>query len=351
MSTNNGEPIIKTESLTKRYAGGMLAVNEVSFEVRAGEIFGFLGPNGAGKTTTIMMLTTLVRPTSGRALVCGYDVAESPDRVRLQLGYVSQDVAVDETLSGRENLILQGNLYHLRPAELRERVDDVLTTVELTDHANSLVSTYSGGMRKRLDIAAGLLHRPRLLFLDEPTLGLDIQTRARIWEYVRRLRDEHGMTVFLTTHYMEEADHLCDRVAIIDHGQIVALDTPAVLKASLGGDAITICLARGQAERGAAGGAGGGDADPSKVIAAFPGVESVKPAGDGALQLVARDGDRAIPELLGHLASQGMRVESVTLKRPSLDDVFLRYTGRELRDNGGGADFLRTHISVRRMRS
>lgn len=333
------EAIVETEELTKRYAGGTLAVDRVSFQVRAGEIFGFLGPNGAGKTTTIMMLTTLIRPTSGRAVVCGYDVVAAPHRVRQQLGYVSQDVAVDDNLTGWENLYLQGRLYHVPPAVLKERIADVLATVELEEHAHRPVATYSGGMRKRLDIAAGLIHRPRLLFLDEPTLGLDIQTRSRIWEYIRRLRDEHGLTVFLTTHYMEEADRLCDRVAIIDRGRIVALDTPAALKRSLGGDLITIRLAGTTATPDLAAG-----------MAALPLVESVRPGADGTFQLVVREGERATPVLLDYLSSRGIRVDSVALKRPTLDDVFLRYTGRQLREEEGAAAYHRMMRAVRRVR-
>ncbi|MEW5933569.1 MAG: ATP-binding cassette domain-containing protein [Bacillota bacterium] len=372
-----GEAIVETEELTKRYAGGTLAVDRVSFQVKAGEVFGFLGPNGAGKTTTIMMLTTLIRPTSGRAMVCGRDVVASPHWVRQQLGYVSQDVAVDESLTGWENLYLQGRLYHLEPAVLRQRVGELLATVELEEHAHRPVATYSGGMRKRLDIAAGLIHRPRLLFLDEPTLGLDIQTRSRIWEYIRRLRDEHGVTVFLTTHYMEEADRLCDRVAIIDHGRIVALDTPAALKQALGGDLVTIRLAHPGPVPGAVGGgrppldgpAGDGQQDGQQAgheaghgagqealkalaaeMARLPLVESVQPGADSTVQLVVREGERATPVLLDFLSSRGVRVESVALKRPTLDDVFLRYTGRQLRDDEGAAAYHRMARAVRRVR-
>ncbi|MCR4398071.1 MAG: ATP-binding cassette domain-containing protein [Firmicutes bacterium] len=333
------EAIVQTDKLTKRYAGGILAVDQVSFEVPAGTIFGFLGPNGAGKTTTIMMLTTLIKPTSGRAVVCGRDVVASPDLVRLDLGYVSQDVAVDENLTGWENLYLQARLYHLPAETLRPRIEELLKTVELDEHARRLVSTYSGGMRKRLDIAAGLIHRPRLLFLDEPTLGLDIQTRTRIWEYIRRLRDEHGLTVFLTTHYMEEADNLCDLVAIMDHGRIVALDSPAGLKARLGGDVITL-------EMGAPGPRDG----LAESMRSLPMVKSAEQGSNGIVRLVTHDGDRAIPSVLEFLGSKGIRVSSVTLKRPSLDDVFLHFTGRQLRENDGGADYRRMAMAVRRAR-
>jgi len=334
------ETIVETQELTKRYAGGTLAVNGISFRVFRGEIFGFLGPNGAGKSTTIMMLTTLIRPTGGRARVCGFDVVTSPHQVRLQLGYVSQDVAVDESLTGRENLYLQAKLYHLSAGVLPGRIAEVLEMVELADHSDRLVSTYSGGMRKRLDIAAGLIHRPRLLFLDEPTLGLDIQTRSRIWDYVRRLREEHGITIFLTTHYMEEADRLCDRVAIIDHGQIVALDTPSALKASIGGDLITLRLGNGAQT----------SADLTRGLQTLPLVEEVKPLDEGTFQLVVQEGERAAPRLLEFLSEQGIRVDSVALKRPSLDDVFLRYTGRQLREDEGGESFHRMRMAVRRAR-
>lgn len=340
-------PIIQTKELTKEYGGGTLAVDRVTFEVNTGEIFGFLGPNGAGKSTTIMMLTTLIRPTHGTASVCGFDIRTSPHKVRYQLGYVSQDVAVDDSLTGRENLFLQGKLYHLPGDILRRRIDEVLEMVELSDHADKLVSKYSGGMRKRLDIAAGLIHRPRLLFLDEPTLGLDIQTRSRIWEYIRWLRDEHRITIFLTTHYMEEADMLSDRVAIIDSGRIVALDSPAALKASIGGDVITLRVAAGVSL----------DGDLLERLRSLEFVETVRRAEENrvsdmgeVLYLTVKDGERTAPRLLDYLAEQGARVESVSMKRPSLDDAFMRYTGRGLREDQGSDGFWRMAMAVRRMR-
>ncbi|MEM4302989.1 MAG: ATP-binding cassette domain-containing protein, partial [Candidatus Caldarchaeum sp.] len=224
---------IVAEDLVKVF-GKLVAVDRVWLSVREGELFGFLGPNGAGKTTTINILTTLLRPTSGRAVVGGYDVVAQAEKVRRGVGLVPQDLTVDDELTGWENLMLQAGLYHIPKHEARKKAAEVLELVGLMDAAKRKVETYSGGMRKRLELAAGLIHNPEILFLDEPTLGLDVQTRAAIWDYIKRLRKELGMTVFLTTHYMDEADALCDRIAIIDHGRIKALDTPANLKASLG---------------------------------------------------------------------------------------------------------------------
>ncbi|MCL6451734.1 MAG: ATP-binding cassette domain-containing protein [Acetobacteraceae bacterium] len=335
--------IITVSGLTKVYARRVLAVDGVSFSVEKGEIFGLLGPNGAGKSTTILMLITLIRPTSGQAWVCGYDVARNPDQVRHHVGYVSQDIAVDDTLTGWENLWLQGRLYHLDPALIMSRGRELLDMVDLTDRARDLVSHYSGGMRKRLDIAEGLIHRPAVLFLDEPTLGLDIQTRRRIWEYIERLRREEGVTIFLTTHYMEEADALCDRVAIIDRGRMVALGKPADLKRDLGGDVITVKFGFRTP---------GGEAatPPPAELAALPGVERVRPLGGDSVSLVVRDGDVAVPRILETLAAAGWPVQAISLKRASLDDVFLHYTGRELREDEGSDAFYRTARALRRAR-
>ena len=207
---------VETRSLSKSF-GTVNAVNDVSFTVKAGEIFGFLGPNGAGKSTTIMILTTLLKPTSGHALVSGYDVMTHPKQVRQSIGYVQQESTVDEYLTGRENLLLQARLNHIPKDQIKKKIDDILELIELSDKQNDPVITYSGGMRKRLDIAGGLLHQPKVLFLDEPTVGLDIQTRRKIWEYIKKIHKEFQMTIFLTTHYMEEAAQLCDRIGIIDH--------------------------------------------------------------------------------------------------------------------------------------
>ncbi len=338
----DGEAIIDVRNLSKIYRGGVKAVDNVSFTVKKGEIFGFLGPNGAGKTTTITVLITLLSPTSGQAIVAGYDVAKEPDEVRTRIGYVSQDIAVDEALTGWENLELQGHLYHLDREEVAERGLEVLDMVDLADRAGSLVSTYSGGMRKRLDIAEGLIHRPSILFLDEPTLGLDIQTRTRIWEYIRTLRDREGITVFMTTHYMEEADRLCDRVAIIDHGNIVAQGTPAELKTGLGGDLLTLEIEGKPATAE--------DEEFRSFLEGLPGVVKVSATKDERWRLVVVSGEETAPRVLAAVAKAGHPVRSLAMKKPSLDDVFLHYTGRALREDEGGGDFMRRRIGLRRAR-
>lgn len=331
--------IVEVDRLSKTY-GDLDAVRRVSFQVSRGEIFGLLGPNGAGKTTMILMLATLLKPSAGRAVVCGYDLERRPARVRESVGYVSQEIAVDEFLTGHENLWLHGRLYHIPARELQSRVAEAARMVDLSDRLRDLVGTYSGGMRKRLDIAEGLLHRPQLIFLDEPTLGLDIQTRRKIWDYIRQLRRE-GLTVFLTTHYMEEADQLCDRVAIIDRGELKALDTPRNLKALLGGDVITIGLADSS------------EASVQWARELFGGFDWISrvDAHPQGLVLIARNGDATIPRLVQAASENGLEIASMALKRPSLDDVFLAYTGHELREEEGGADaFRRMSRGVRQAR-
>jgi len=232
---------IEINSLSKEF-GKVKAVENISLEVKEGEIFGFLGPNGAGKSTTMMILTTLLKPTSGKALVAGYDVVSQAKQVRQNIGYVQQEISVDEYLTGRENLILQARLNHIPKNLVKKRIDEILELIELTDKQNEPVINYSGGMRKRLDIAGGLLHHPQVLFLDEPTVGLDIQTRRKIWEYLRTIHEEFGMSIFLSTHYMEEADNLCDRIGIIDYGQIQVIDSPQNMKNALGNEVITFTI-------------------------------------------------------------------------------------------------------------
>jgi len=322
--------IIKTEKLTKVYSGGIKAVNNVSIEVEEGEIYGFLGPNGAGKTTTILMLITLLKPTSGRATVCGFDIARQASKVRESIGYVSQDVAVDENLTGRENLLLQGRFYHLPKDVQEKRIEDVLQMVDLTDRVDHLVATYSGGMRKRLDIAEGLIHRPKVLFVDEPTLGLDIQTRHKIWEYIQRLRKEANMTIFLTTHYMDEADMLCDRVSIIDYGQIKVVGKPNDLKSQVGGDIVTLRFTKATntlAEEAVG------------SIRKMPFVENIISTED-SYNIIARNGETIIPKIFEAVSRVGAAIESISMKRPTLDDVFLAYTGRAFREEEGNRDKL-----------
>ncbi|WP_027718886.1 ATP-binding cassette domain-containing protein [Desulfovirgula thermocuniculi] len=333
--------IIEVEGLTKVYARGIVAVKEVTFAVEEGEIFGFLGPNGAGKSTTIMMLTTLIKPTAGRAFVAGFDVVREPGRVRLCIGYVSQELAVDDNLSGRDNLFLQAGFYHLPRGEARARCDELLKMMGLYERADDLVETYSGGMRKRLDIACGLIHRPKVLFLDEPTVGLDTQTRHQIWGYIKALREKYGMTIFMTTHYMEEADALCDRIAIIDRGVIKAVGAPAALKDRLGGDVVTLRFKEAPAEK------------IREAVAALEGLAGVRGVKhqDGDCFIVARGGGELIPQIFQVLQPLGVGVERVTLKRPSLDDVYLYYTGRELRDETGSKEeAMRARMLMRRVR-
>jgi len=333
--------IIKTENLTKIYPGNIKAVDNVSFEVKEEEIYGFLGPNGAGKTTTILMLITLLKPTSGKATVCGFDVAKEQAKVRANIGYVSQDTAVDENLTGRENLLLQGRFYHLPKEVLEKRINEVLEMVDLTDRANSLVSTYSGGMRKRLDIAEGLIHRPRVLFVDEPTLGLDIQTRHRIWEYIQRLREEAHMTIFLTTHYMDEADKLCDRIGIIDYGQIKVVGEPNDLKSQIGGDIITLKF-KNETNSYAN--------QAIEEIKKISSIENVVPIKD-SFSVVAKDGETTVPTIFEVANKVGATIESISLKRPTLDDVFMAYTGRELREETGSKeDLMKERIRMWRVR-
>lgn len=317
------EVVVRVQNLEKIFEGGIRAVDSVSFEVSRGEIFGFLGPNGAGKTTTISILTTLMLPTGGKAEVLGDDVVTSAGKVRKNIGLVPQDLTVDDELTGRENMELQSRLYSVSSAEARPRINELLKLVRLEDSQNRQVKTYSGGMKKRLELAEGLIHRPQILFLDEPTLGLDVQTRASIWEHIRKLKEETNMTIFLTTHYLEEADSLCDRIAIIDQGKIIALDTPEGLKKAVGGDIIEIEIAEC------------GD-NVLEMIRRMPGVSLLdgKCVGNKARVKVA-ESSLALPRILTGFYDSKTPVLSVTVKKPSLDQAFLEYTGRDLRDAEG----------------
>jgi ABC-2 type transport system ATP-binding protein len=314
-------PAIAVEGLAKRY-GDLAAVKGVGFEVRRGEVFGFLGPNGAGKTTTIGMLCTLVRPSGGTAYVAGHDIVAERDEVRRDIGLVFQDPTLDAYLTAEQNLRFHGELYGLPREAMNERIGQVLRMVDLADRKDDKVETFSGGMRRRLEIARGLLHSPRVLFLDEPTVGLDPQTRAAIWSYLGRLRDTEDITIFLTTHYMEEAEY-CDRIAIIDHGQIVVLDTPGALKASVGKDRVQIATG-----------------DDEAAIAALRdrfGVEAG--VHEGAVTFAVASGEAFVPRLFAEL---GVPIRSVHVARPSLDDVFMNYTGTTIRDaEAGSADLAR----------
>ena len=321
--------VIATYQLTKVFPGDIRAVDGIDFEVDAGEIFAFLGPNGAGKTTTIKMLNTLIRPTSGTATVAGFDIVKNSAEVRQHIGYVAQDVGVDEHATGRENLTLYGHFYRLDSKTIKQRVKEIFDLVDLTGSEDRMVSTYSGGMRKRLDLAMGLIHEPEVIFMDEPTTGLDPQTRVHIWDYIRNLTKHVGVTTFLTTHYMEEADRLADHIAIIDRGKIIAMGTSDELKRSIGGDVVTLspCVDK--------------DDECQEFIRRTEAVLSGKPfvtgtkATDGELAVYVNDGGSAIPSIMQLLSSQGIEVKRISMARPSLDDVFLKYTGRTIRGQEG----------------
>ena len=315
-----GDPAVDVKDLVKLYPNGVRAVDGLSFQVAPGELFALLGPNGAGKTTTIRALVTLLRPSGGTVRVFGHDVVQAPDAARALLGWVPQEVAIDRHLTGRQHLELAARLFHVPRAEARARIEELLRLVELSDRADDLVKRYSGGMKKRLDLACGLVHRPRLLVLDEPTLGLDIQTRVRVWEFVGKLRAE-GTTVLLTTHYMEEADQLADRIAIVDHGKLQALDTPTGLKARLGGDVVRMDL-----------GGRSLDAAALDAVRALPGAEQVSERG--AWLLVTSASGRELAPRLAEWAEQrlGAAPRALSFGPPSLDDVFLSITGHGLRE-------------------
>ena len=303
----------------KTRTGPVEAVAGVDLHVNAGEIFGFLGPNGAGKTTTLRMLATLITPTAGDATVAGADLRRQPGLVRQRIGYVPQGGSTDPAETGRGELVLQGRLYGMSAADAKARAADVLDKLDLTSAADRPTGTYSGGMRRRLDVGLGIVHRPQVLFLDEPTTGLDPQARARMWDEIAKLR-EQGTTVFLTTHYLEEADALADRLAIIDHGKIVAEGTSSQLKQKVAGDVVTI-------------GVNGGGANVLTLVEAMPFVrEASHDAESGLIRLYVDRGETAVPHLLRSLDAAGYEPTSISLNKPSLDDVFLRQTGRSLRE-------------------
>lgn len=327
---------VQTKSLSKHY-GTVTAVDDISFSVDEGEIFGFLGPNGAGKSTTLMILTTLLKPTSGKALVSGFDVVTHAKDVRQNIGYVQQETTVDEYLTGRENLLLQARLNHIPKDEIDQRIDDVLELIELSEKQHETVVTYSGGMRKRLDIAGGLLHHPKVLFLDEPTVGLDIQTRRKIWEYIKKIHDEFNMTIFLTTHYMEEADQLCDRIGIIDGGKIQAIDTPENMKNAMGNEVVTLEY----------------ENDADSFVTEIKEIDLVnKIKEDGTkLTIFAAKGTELIPKIFQIATQLSVKIDTISLTRPTLDDVFISYTGHELRDEETGFNRKREHAKMKRLRA
>ncbi|MEM2890442.1 MAG: ATP-binding cassette domain-containing protein [Candidatus Hadarchaeum sp.] len=410
-----GAPIIEVKGLTKVFDNGVRAVDGISFSVEEGEILGFLGPNGAGKTTTLNMLATLLRPTSGTATVNGYDILKEPDGVRRSIGFVFQDPTLDNELTGRENLDFHGRVYGLKRDVRQQRIKEVLEVVQLTDRADDLVKTYSGGMKRRLEIARGLLHYPKVLFLDEPTLGLDPQTRRAIWEHIQRLNQDENVTIILTTHYTEEADYLCDRIQIIDFGKIVALDTPENLKARLEGDIVSLVFKDSEAimkirplleekdwirrvdtvtgdsnqavvshmmqiMRGMPGGGSIGGTMPNMppegimpgmrlnnlvrggkipkqvqrmLVQGMAGEDGQLGHHEGPkrLNLLVDNGGHRIPEIVKLVDGSGVTLESVELHKPTLDDVFLSVTGRNIRDERGSfMETIRRHRIIQEAR-
>ena len=312
---------IKVDSLSKHFQK-FKAVDNISFQIEQGEIFGFLGPNGAGKSTTMMILTTLLKPTSGNASVQGFDVVTQAKKVRENIGFVQQEIGVDEYLTGRENLIFQSRISQMPKEKVNSRIDEVISLVELEEKQNEAAITYSGGMRKRLDIACGLIHRPKVLFLDEPTVGLDIQTRRKIWEYIRKIHKEFDMTLFVSTHYMEEADKLCDRVGIIDYGKIQVIDTPEIMKNAMGSDMISFSLINGIAKQ-------------DELIDRIKQIEFVNQVTrkQGEITIKSSQCSEVIPKIFQTTSEMNIEIDSLSLNKPTLDDVFISYTGHNLRDD------------------
>jgi ABC-2 type transport system ATP-binding protein len=306
---------IETFNLTRTF-NGLTAVDQLNIKVESGEIFALLGPNGAGKTTTISMLCTILKPTSGTAKVNGFDIVKEAMQVRKSIGIVFQDPSIDDRLTGRENLLMHANLYGVPASEQKKRIGNVLKLVELEDRADDLMRIYSGGMRRRLELARGLIHYPKLLFLDEPTLGLDPQTRDHVWKYIRELKETHDITVVLTTHYMDEADRLSDRIAIMDYGKIIALDTPFKLKETLEGDVVIIKAS-----------------NPEAVVSmltekmGLPHTHVV----NGTVEVTVKNGKSMLPRIVDKATQNRIFVESISLREPNLEDVFLHYTGRTIR--------------------
>ncbi|BCU71673.1 ATP-binding cassette domain-containing protein [Stygiolobus caldivivus] len=310
---------IKAVNLTKTF-GKFVAVDHINFEVKEGEIFGFLGPNGAGKSTTIKMLTTVLKPTEGTAIVNGYDVVKDPANVRRSIGVVPQEYTADEDLTGWENMMMMAGLYGIDREVAKERARELLEMVELGQAMNRKVETYSGGMRRRLEIAMSLISRPKVLFLDEPTVGLDAQTRKAIWDYIMKLKREYNMTIFVTTHYLEEADQYADRIAIIDHGKILAIGSPKELKESIGGDVVTLVTTNDEAA--------------VKVLQGLEGVLDVKKV-DGELRVKVKEGEEMAPRILEGLLKNGIKVSKMAITEPTMDEVYMEYTGRKMRDEEG----------------
>ena len=323
---------VVVQDLVKEYPK-VKAVDKISFTIDSGEIFGLLGPNGAGKTTTIRMLLTLIKPTGGKASLFGIDVSKYPEKAREMAGYVPQDVSVDGELTGYENILMYAKLYGVPGKERKKRITEVLEYLDLQERANDIVSRYSGGMMRRLEIAQALVNRPRILFLDEPSIGLDPNAKRIIWGLIKKLRDEFGTTIFLTTHDMNEADVLCDRIGIMDKGRLVTLGEPSQLKSTVGGDVLTISSRTS------------GSSTKVKEL----GYSVISESADGHFDLIVANGESLIPHLLDTLKANGVEVEAVSLKKPTLDDVFFRYTGARIEESETFGQARRTRRTFRRL--
>jgi ABC-2 type transport system ATP-binding protein len=325
--------MIEAKKLVKIYNGNIKAVDGIDLSIEKEEIYGFLGPNGAGKTTTVKMLTTLLKPTSGYASINGLDVVKEQEKVRKIIGLVPQDLSVDDDLKGIENLELQASFYGIGKEEARKKAKELLELVDLYHARDRYVSTYSGGMRKRLDLVSGLIHEPEVLFLDEPTLGLDVQTRTKMWEYIENLRKNLGITIFITTHYLEEADRLCDRIGIIDKGRIMVEGRPEELKNSVGFDLIYILSER-----------------PEEIKKYLDNAINIEILEDGTIRFSVHNSEEYIPLLLQKIYQAGIKIKRLSIQKPSLDTVFLKYTGREMREDESREDIIRTMRAIRRAR-
>ncbi len=325
--------IIHVENLVKIYKGGIRAVDSINLNIKKGEIYGFLGPNGAGKTTTVKMLTTMIKPTSGNAIINGLDVIKDQAKVRKMIGLVPQDLSVDDDLKGIENLELQASFYGIPKDDARERANELLKLVDLYEAKDRYVSTYSGGMRKRLDLITGLIHNPEILFLDEPTLGLDVQTRAKMWDYISKLRKEYGITIFLTTHYLEEADSLCDRIGIIDHGKIVVEGSPSELKAKVGFDVVDIVVD-----------------NPELFKNILNDVSDISMMDNKTIRFKVPESEVYLPKLFQKIYENRLKIQRIRVEKPSLDSVFIKYTGKEMREHESEEEIMRTMRAIRRAR-
>jgi ABC-2 type transport system ATP-binding protein len=327
--------IIETKNLTKIYNGKIKAVSDLNLEIKEGEIYGLAGPNGAGKTTTINMLITRISPSGGTATVGGFDIGKNSLEVRKLIGVVPQDFTADEDLTGRENMMMVSQFYNVPKIKAQENCRNLLKLVELEEAADRLVRTYSGGMRKRLELIIGLVHEPKILFLDEPTLGLDVQTRIQMWNYVKEIQKRLNVTIILTSHYLEEIDELAARVSIIDHGKVLITGSPADLKTSLKGDIITITLS---------------DEKSAQLMKTVPGALEVKDMGQNTVKIKVVNADESLPNIINFISQHELSTVRLTVQKPTLDEVFLEYTGRSIREEDGGSDARKLAINMRRAR-